>query len=335
MFGNVKFDEKLLHFDYPGMYQRIMEDNLPGGKLVYEEYSGTDLSVPGFYLVKLNYRTYLPVLPLKEDKLLFKEGIIQGLYWHEEILLALEVADEVLEFKVFHRFYAVEYGPFLKEFAAKLGRLREDGGMYDKVGKLIANAFYGRLGLRGDFEVASLIDSVKNNNRVFATIAPNLTLSLEKKKIHKALKTNVAVAAAITSKARIKLYRGFQAVISNGGRIIYCDTDSIFAAFPINSSVENKYLGDIIFDTTVPGTIIADSVFIAPKTYGLRLGSGEEVIKIKGVTRPEVSLHDLKTCFKNKSDVLFETERILKTNLSLSMHFEKKIIKTGSYEKRI
>jgi hypothetical protein len=42
---------------------------------------------------------------------------------------------------------------------------------------------------------------------------------------------NVSYASAIASKARIKLYKAFLEVIADGGRILYCDTDSIFSAY--------------------------------------------------------------------------------------------------------
>jgi hypothetical protein len=50
---------------------------------------------------------------------------------------------------------------------------------------------------------------------------------------------NVSYSSAIASKARIKLYKGFQSVIKNGGRPLYCDTDSIFAAYNKNNTSPN------------------------------------------------------------------------------------------------
>jgi DNA polymerase elongation subunit (family B) len=47
-------------------------------------------------------------------------------------------------------------------------------------------------------------------------------------------KKNVGVAAAITAKARVKLYNAQEDVINNGGRLLYSDTDSIFAAYKTN-----------------------------------------------------------------------------------------------------
>jgi DNA polymerase elongation subunit (family B) len=47
---------------------------------------------------------------------------------------------------------------------------------------------------------------------------------------------NVSYASAIASKGRIKLYEGLKNVERDGGRILYYDTDSIFAAYPKNNT---------------------------------------------------------------------------------------------------
>jgi hypothetical protein len=46
-------------------------------------------------------------------------------------------------------------------------------------------------------------------------------------------KRNVSYASAITSKARIKLHKLIINVKKDGGRPLYCDTDSVFAGYDI------------------------------------------------------------------------------------------------------
>jgi hypothetical protein len=50
----------------------------------------------------------------------------------------------------------------------------------------------------------------------------------------KEIESNVSIAATITSKARIKLFKAYKSVIKEGGRLLYSDTDSIFAAYERN-----------------------------------------------------------------------------------------------------
>jgi hypothetical protein len=42
---------------------------------------------------------------------------------------------------------------------------------------------------------------------------------------------NVSYASAIAAKGRIELYKTIKSVQKDGGRVLYCDTDSIFACY--------------------------------------------------------------------------------------------------------
>jgi hypothetical protein len=55
--------------------------------------------------------------------------------------------------------------------------------------------------------------------------------------------SNVIYAAIITSRARIKLYKALKSVLQDNGRLLYCDTDSIFASF--NRNVLGEKHGEI------------------------------------------------------------------------------------------
>jgi hypothetical protein len=68
-------------------------------------------------------------------------------------------------------------------------------------------------------------------------------ITFENEEKNKEVDSNVSIAAQITSKARIKLYKGFKDVIKNNGRILYTDTDSIFAGFKEN--VLNQQHGEV------------------------------------------------------------------------------------------
>lgn len=84
------------------------------------------------------------------------------------------------------------------------------------------------------------------------------------------IKSNVVYAAAITSKARIKLYEAFEKILANGGRLLYCDTDCIFY------SGEKLHIGD---GRPFQKKII-DAIFISPKLYALMCD--DNVVEVKG-----------------------------------------------------
>jgi len=69
-------------------------------------------------------------------------------------------------------------------------------------------------------------------------------ITYKKENVESELKSNVSIAAAITAKARIRLYKGFEDCKKNGGRLLYCDTDSIFAAF--TRDVSKQKHGEVV-----------------------------------------------------------------------------------------
>ena len=96
---------------------------------------------------------------------------------------------------------------------------------------------------------------------------------------------NVALAAFVTSYARLKLYNEMKQL---GKRLLYCDTDSII--FVSNITAENEYmpkLGKFLGELTdeVGGdNYIEEFVSAGPKNYAYKLNNGETVCKVKGFT---------------------------------------------------
>jgi len=331
VFGNKRGNEKVLHFDFKGMYQQCMLEELPHGNFTYKDES-LDISVPGFYYVKLESYNYIPALPTRSSKLLFKSGVIEGLYWHEEIELALRVSS-VKSFKVIYGFISDTNSPVLVDFINDINKIRELGGLKRELGKLLINSFYGRLGLGDELSVLSLKEG-KPDTDVYGHFEDYF---LVKTVLKRRPKSNVAIASAITSKARIRLYKAFLEVIRSGGRVLYCDTDSVFASFERTANVENRNLGEyVFFDTSKSDTVIKDCVFVLPKTYGVLLESGEEVIKFKGVNISSLTLSKLKSSFYSGERTLQLTSDHIKTNnMEVLYHLQKKEINIQAYDKRV
>jgi DNA polymerase elongation subunit (family B) len=146
--------------------------------------------------------------------------------------------------------YCIEfdnYDHIFEDFVYYFNKIKEKGNDYKTFGKLMINSLYGRLGMREAntdsiiikkeeydiyYKKYKIIDFVEINDFLLIKIE----ISQEYKKNNKIPKTknNISLASAITSKARIKLYNAQQSVIKNGGRVLYSDTDSIFAAYKRN-----------------------------------------------------------------------------------------------------
>jgi DNA polymerase elongation subunit (family B) len=89
------------------------------------------------------------------------------------------------------------------------------------------------------------IEEINNLYLITLKIDKNSKKILEEKDIYtrKEKNLNIAVASSISSKARVKLYKAFDEVLENKGKLLYCDTDSIFAEF--KNDISNTKMGEI------------------------------------------------------------------------------------------
>jgi len=142
-------------------------------------------------------------------------------------------------------------GVIFEDFINFFKKKREESVEGNFFGKLLINSIYGRLGMATKEETTKIIMKEKikefrekNEKKIIeeVEVGEMLIIKLKTNK-QKESNSNVYMAAIITSKARIKLYNGFMDTIKGGGRILYCDTDSIFAAFKKN--VDNLQMGEI------------------------------------------------------------------------------------------
>jgi Lhr-like helicase len=197
------------------------------------------------------------------------------------------------------------YDNFIEEFVEVNNKIREKSELHKQIGKNNNNTFYGRLGMnpeRLEEEIISNLDENKKYEKIIEKNGVYLGYNRKEKNI-----SNVVISASITSKARIKLYRGIKEVIKNGGRVLYTDTDSIIAAFNKKKYevVIDKKMGEVLFDSKKEDTVIEDAVFAMPKTYALKYKNGKEVVKIKGFNKTP-SFKEFKEKFYEKGDIITE-----------------------------
>ena len=284
VFANMGPNEIALHFDWRGMYSQCMCEPILGGESYISDKVLT-ISEPGFYWIRFIQDMTYPILPIREGKLLFPNGEFSGWYWFEEILLAVEYGVKILECTKF--IGSQFYKPFLRDFATENINIRLRGSIFKQIGKNNNNTFYGRVGMNPKIpneEIISKPDFQKKFENIREINGIYLTKTSKKHSI-----SNILISASITSKARIKLYRGMMGIMNRGGRVLYVDTDSIIAAFP--KTTYKNYLdtpiGEVFFDSSLEDTIIHESVFALPKTYAIRY-KDKEIVKIKGFnTRPD------------------------------------------------
>jgi hypothetical protein len=299
VFGNPKKNEKILHFDFKGMYAQCMEERVPCGELKISNII-KDLSKPGFYLINFTQNMEIPVLPLKhQEKLFFPNGTFEGWYWFEEIKLFLDEGGLVNRVKA--AVYSDFYEPEIKSFVQKNNSIREFSPYSNLIGKNNNNVFYGKIGM----SPKSTIDEITTDRQpkigsTLFEVDGILINSREQYKPH----SNVSISASITSKARIKLYKTFKKLQNEGARLLYTDTDSIIIAVKAVDYHKfiDKKIGEAFFDSKKQDTEIERAAFALPKSYSIRLKCGKEITKMKGFTE-KITFNKFQWAFKEKKEI--------------------------------
>jgi hypothetical protein len=350
VFGNPEKDEITHYFDFSGMYSQCMEEKFPIGEGYFKN-ENLNIKDIGFHCIKYKSEMEYPILPYRseEGKLVFSNGVFTGCYWHEEIELFTKNGGEVIEVYSSYVFSKENY--VFKSFIEEFSKIRKKGGMYKIFGKLMINSLYGGFGMDeksyesficfSDKEAEKINEKTdvlehfkKNECHVFKILKnkkSSILLNKEESRWSNDFSLrNVVYASIIASKARIKLYKAIKEVIEDEGRIFYCDTDSIAAGY--KKIKLNQKLGEITWQE-----IWREAVFIAPKFYGYINYKNEEIIKIKGISKKEYSLFEIKKSFYNNENFLkYDNElNFSKKRIKLKQNYIKKIIFINNYNKRI
>lgn len=335
IFGNeFNPNRKILHFDFPGMYQSCLKGSFPGGNLIFKN-QPTNFNKPGFYYITAEVRADIPILPVFKNKLLFPVGTVTGLFWYEEIQLANQ--HKQLTKTVIHYGWLVDqYKPYYEQFANKLDDERAEGLTQKHVTKLISNAFYGRLGLNKTLSITYRCERGWAEEGEYAYIGD--VILKNKDVAQKNFKADIAGAAIITARARIKLFNALLYTQNElGGKLLYCDTDSIIASFPISANIENTRWNDYtLFDTSKDDTKIAKAVFVAPKTYGVTFHPDKCKIHLKGGSSDDITFEELKQAFLKSLPLKITKRTITRSNdFKYTTQSSTIIINTDNYDKRI
>lgn len=335
VFGNPTKDFLVHYFDYTGMYSQCMTEEFPIGDCFFEinkNFKEIKIFEIGFHTIKFKCNDYLPFLPYKFNKLLFPNGEMVGVYWYEEIINAVKQNKcEILEHYSSLMYKKKDY--IFKNYVEFFSKIRKKGVYYNIFGKNIVNGLYGSFALNekeesyliaySKDELNTYIKSVnvKSWKMIGSFFLISVVIDDKSKKIidkknkwnltHK--KRNVAYAAIISSKARIKLNNSLQRVLEDNGELYYTDTDSIFAGYKVNKL--NSKLGDIVWSE-----IYQDAVFISSKFYFLY----DKKLRLKGIGYNDFSFYEIKKMFyHNKEKIVFKNQK----------HFDKKDFKI--YQKDI
>jgi len=134
-------------------------------------------------------------------------------------------------------------------------------------------------------EISTLLIINNINPDIISEINSNLEINL-KNTFHNSVKSNVAIAAAVTAYARIRMIQ-----FKLNDNVFYTDTDSI----DVDQEFDPKFIGKEFGKMKLEHTF-DDAVFLSPKMYG-DITKDYEYVRIKGL-KNAIDFKELKILIK-------------------------------------
>jgi hypothetical protein len=309
-----KIFNKLYYYDVNSLYPTIMAKTpMPVGKPIYFEgdIRNIDPQAFGFFYCKINSPDYLEH-PILQRRIKTSEGIrtIAGLGSWEGYIFSGEMDNAMkfgYQFEIL-KGYEFKKGDLFSSYVNKMYQLRlqfEKGHPMNLVAKLLMNSLYGKFGMKLDSTIIEMFNtSNETENKLFKDMLEvygetlqdyiqldNHFLTIRKSMLnykydeesdsYHGMDVNIAIASAITAGGRM-----WMSVLKNNSKfnLYYSDTDSAIIDKPLPDFMVGGELGQFKLEHTIDR-----AVFLAPKVYGLVTVEGEEVIKVKGVTKEQLS----------------------------------------------
>jgi len=292
------YGENLFYYDINSLYPySMLKNNMPLGNI--KAFEGDifkkDPKALGFFEAIINTpnKLNIPVLQIhNNNKTISPLGRFKGWFFSEELKFARD--NFGYNFEIL-RGYTFDDHNILHDYVNDLYNLRLQ---YDKshpmnfIAKILMNSVYGRFGLKPILNEFIIIDKddlddfidTSDINELFYLENKILLSFLDKNKINNNLqksiassediKSNIAVARAVTAYSRIVLSEIKKFCLDNNIKIFYFDTDSIFIDQPLPENLISKNIGQWKLEAT-----IKEAVFIAPKVSGYIDNNGQEVVK--------------------------------------------------------
>lgn len=309
-----KIFTKLFYYDVNSLYPFIMAKTpLPVGKPVYFEgdIRLVEKDAFGFFYCKITSPDNLEH-PILQRRIKTSEGIrtVAGLGNWTGWIFSGEMDNAVKFGYTFEivKGYQFKKGYIFKDYVNKMYELRlqfEKGHPMNLIAKLLMNSLYGKFGMKLESTVIEMFNtSNETENNLFKDMLEAYGETLqdfiqlddhyltvrksmlnykynEDDDLYHGLEVNIAVASSITAGARM-----WMSFLKNNPKfnLYYSDTDSAIIDKPLPDFMVGGELGQFKLEHTIDR-----AVFLAPKVYGLVTVEGEEVIKVKGVTKEQLS----------------------------------------------
>lgn len=180
----------------------------------------------GIYFARIRSDLPLPVLPHRTDHgLIYPNGRFSGWYVGEELEYFRSVGGE---FKVVRGFeFFDDCDPFTDYVEDLFEKKNSARGPLRTIYKLLLNALYGKFGQKGDKVVSMPLDRFRRLPRAPLEFRVWNGLAVYRLSALPPPWSNNVWPAIVTARARIRLHAEMQRIVDAGGRLFYCDTDSV------------------------------------------------------------------------------------------------------------
>ena len=280
-----------------------------------------------------------PVLPFKhQGRTIFPRGRISGVYFSEEIKDAIKYGYKIVSIK---RAKVFSSAFLFNDYVKEMYSIKSKSTGADRwIAKLLLNSLYGIFGRRQEtlrtitinnselpfYLTCFVVKSITkiDDNRTMLLIEGNINQQIMKQlnatytkmtSFESKVKSNVAIASAITAYARIHMNK-----FKQNSNIIYTDTDSIITTEPLPNEVLGNEIG--MFNDELNGNVIEEIYVLGIKQYGYYyFDNGVKVEKSvwAGIRRDSLTFSEIESLYKGSKIVKKSEGRFYKSISDLSI----------------
>ena len=314
-----KYVANAKYYDVNSLYPFAMLNDMPGKVIRYHRnLSGFKLSkFFGYALAEVHIpKTLVPLLPYKNHNgnTIFPTGKVIGVYFSEELKTLQAKGYSIILIKGYE---FERISDMFTDFINHFYNLKKHAkGAERALAKLIMNSCYGNFGRKNDLLITKNVPDSELVNYISTHIVKNIitindewftllirdnlpkdivkelkiTLDVEFKNYQHRVSNNVAIAAAVTSYARIHM---MDFKLNND--VIYSDTDSVILGNSIDSTLIGPELGQM--KDELNGGYMTECYVLGIKQYGYHYkadGVVNQCSVFAGVPRNSIPFEDFK-----------------------------------------
>ena len=310
--------EDIKYFDVNSLYPFAMTQGMPLNPVKVDKVIDLD-NFFGFVKVDVYCPSTVerPLLPTKyKGKTIFPTGMWSGTYFSEELKAIKKLIPEY-EF-ITHEGYSCDKVDLFSNYVNTLYKVKSEAeGSERWIAKLLLNCLYGTFGrsnkttscIRADakdlpyYMATQVVTStikisentfiliVQNNteNNLLSDLNTYISSDFPMASSQTVVKSNVAIAAAITAYARIVMMP-----FKLDPSCAYSDTDSVFSKDILKLIKLGKELG--LFKDELDGKVIKEAIFLDIKQYGYTYNDSGKLVEksvFAGAARDSISFKDI------------------------------------------